>query len=77
MFLKRLNDRFEENVEELISQGKSQKEAQKEFNHDFFVPDDAKWENLAGVRSKVGEAIDKICKLIEEKTKEKKKEVKK
>ena len=67
LFLKRLNDRFEENVEELISQGKSKKEAQKEFNHDFFVPDDAKWENLAGVRSKVGEAIDKICKLVEEK----------
>jgi len=67
LFLKRLNDRFEEIVEELISKGKSKKEAQKEFNHDFFIPDDAKWENLAGVRSKVGEAIDKICKLIEEK----------
>ena len=67
LFLKRLNDRFEENVEELISKGKSKKEVQKEFNHDFFVPDDAKWENLAGVRSKVGEAIDKICKLVEEK----------
>ena len=67
LFLKRLNDRFEENVEGLIKRGKSEKEAKKEFHHDFFVPEDAKWEKLSGVRSKVGEAIDKICKLIEEK----------
>jgi type I restriction enzyme M protein len=67
LFLKRLNDRFEENVEELIKKGKSEKEAQKEFHHDFFVPDDARWENLSGVRSKVGEAIDRVCKLVEEK----------
>ncbi len=66
LFLKRLNDRFEENVEILINKGKSEKEAKKEFNHDFYVPDDARWEKLAGVRSKVGEEIDKICKLIEE-----------
>ena len=67
LFLKRLNDRFEENVEELIKKGKSKKEAEKEFNHDFYVPDDARWEKLAGVRSKVGEKIDSLCKLIEEK----------
>ena len=67
LFLKRLNDRFEENIEELINKGKSKKEAEKEFHHDFYVPDDARWEKLSGIRSKVGEAIDKICKLIEEK----------
>ncbi|MCV0392107.1 MAG: type I restriction-modification system subunit M [Nitrosopumilus sp.] len=67
LFLKRLNDRFEENIEVLIKKGKSEKEAKKEFHHDFYIPDDARWENLSGVRSKVGEAIDKICKLIEEK----------
>lgn len=67
LFLKRLNDRFEENVEALIRAGKSEKQAKKEFHHDFFVPDDARWEKLSGVASKVGEAIDRICKLVEEK----------
>ena len=65
LFLKRLNDRFEENVEELISKGKSEKEAKREFHHDFYIPDNARWSKLAGVRSRVGEHIDKICKLIE------------
>ena len=65
LFLKRLNDRFEENVEELISKGKSKKEAKREFHHDFYIPDNARWSELTGVRSKVGEHIDGICKLIE------------
>lgn len=67
LFLKRLNDRFEENVETLIKKGKSEKQAKKEFNHDFFVPDDARWEKLSGVTSRVGEEIDRICKMVEEK----------
>lgn len=67
LFLKRLNDRFEENIEILIKEGKSKKQAKKEFHHKFFVPDDAKWEKLSGVTSRVGETIDTICKLIEEK----------
>lgn len=67
LFLKRLNDRFEENVENLIKQGKSEKEAKQDFRHDFFVPDDAKWEILSKVRSKVGEKMDEICRIIEKK----------
>ena len=65
LFLKRLNDRFEERVEELVDRGRSEKEANLEFYHDFFVPDDAKWGNLQGVRRKVGEKIDGLCKKIE------------
>ena len=65
LFLKRLNDRFEERVEELVGQGRSEKEANLEFYHDFFVPDDAKWGNLQGVRRKVGGKIDELCKKIE------------
>lgn len=67
LFLKRLNDQFEENVEELIKSGKSEREASKEFHHDFYVPDGARWERLSGIRSRIGEEIDKICKIIEEK----------
>ena len=65
LFLKRLNDRFEENVENLVGEGKSEGEANLEFYHDFYVPDDARWKNLQGVRSKVGEKIDELCKKIE------------
>lgn len=67
LFLKRLNDRFEENVENLIKQGKSEKEAKQDFRHDFFVPDEAKWEVLSKIRSKVGEKMDEICRIIEKK----------
>ena len=68
LFLKRLNDRFEERIEEMIKEGKSEKDARREFNHHFYVPNDARWEKLASTRSSVGEKIDKICGLIEEKT---------
>ncbi|MEX2060226.1 MAG: type I restriction-modification system subunit M [Nitrosopumilaceae archaeon] len=66
LFLKRLNDRFEENVESLVKKGKSEKEANQEFRHDFYIPAEARWEKLSSVRSKVGEKIDHLCKLIEE-----------
>ena len=52
LFLKRLNDRFEENVEELVGQGKSEEGANLEFYHDFFVPDGARWKNLQEARKK-------------------------
>ena len=65
LFLKRLNDRFEENVAGLIRQGKTKKEANMGIFHDFVVPEDARWNNLQKTRKKVGEKIDKICKEIE------------
>ena len=65
LFLKRLNDRYEEKVEELVGQGRSDKEAHLEFHHDFVVPDDARWENLQGTRKRVGEKMDEMCKKIE------------
>ena len=37
LFLKRLNDRFEENVEKLVRGGKFEREANKDFHHDFYV----------------------------------------
>ena len=65
LFLKRLNDRFEENVEKLIKQGKSEKEANQDFRHDFFISPEARWEKLSKIRSKVGEKIDDVCTKIE------------
>ena len=65
LFLKRLNDRFEENVDSLKKQGRSEKEANQEFRHDFFVPREAGWEELSKTRSRVGEKIDGICRMLE------------
>ena len=65
LFLKRLNDRFEENVEDLTRQGRTKKAANMEIYHDFFVPENARWSNLQKTRTKVGEKIDKMCKEIE------------
>lgn len=65
LFIKRLNDRFEENVEALIKKGKSKKEANQDFRHDFFVPEDARWQELSRTRQRVGEKIDEICSKIE------------
>lgn len=65
LFLRRLNDRFNENFERLISKGKSEKEAEQSFRHPFFIPKDARWPELSKARKKVGEKIDRICREIE------------
>jgi type I restriction enzyme M protein len=66
LFLKRLNDTFEENAEKLISEGKSQKEAYENKNrHYFFVPKDARWSVLSSASENIGEIIDHVCRIIE------------
>jgi type I restriction enzyme M protein len=66
LFLKRLNDTFEENAEKLIKQGKSQKEAYENKNrHYFFVPKNARWLILSSTAENIGEKIDNICRIIE------------
>lgn len=55
LFLKRLNDTFEENAEKLIKQGKSQKEAYENPNrHNFFIRKDARWSILSSVSENIG-----------------------
>lgn len=66
LFLKRLNDTFEENAEKLIKQGKSQKEAYENKNrHYFFIPKNARWSILASTAENIGEKIDDVCRIIE------------
>ena len=66
LFLKRLNDTFEENAEKLIQQGKSQKEAFENPNrHNFFIRKDARWSVLASTSEDIGSKIDHVCHLIE------------
>jgi type I restriction enzyme M protein len=66
LFLKRLNDTFEDNAEKLEQEGKSKKEAwDNPRRHNFFVPPNARWSVLASAAENIGEKIDSICKTIE------------
>jgi len=76
LFIKRLNDTYEEKVKILIDSGMSEKEARNPRRHDFFVPQEAVWkvENskgaiIDGLMSKtknVGSALINVCKAIED-----------
>ena len=61
LFLKRLNDTFEENVEKLVLEGNTQKKAEQKFRHKFYVPETARWSVLANASSNLGEIIDNVC----------------
>ena len=65
LFLKRLNDIFEENVESLVKEGNSQKKAEQKLRHKFFVPESARWNILSDASSNLGEIIDNVCRDIE------------
>jgi type I restriction enzyme M protein len=66
LFIKRLNDTFEENAEKLIKQGKSQKEAyENKIRHEFFIPKEARWSVLSSASENIGEKIDHVCRIIE------------
>ena len=67
LFLKRLNDTFEENAERLEKkEGKSHKEAwENKYRHTFFVSKDARWSVLSSTTENIGEKIDHVCRLIE------------
>ena len=65
LFLKRLNDTFEENVENLVKQGNTQKKAEQKFRHKFYVPESARWNVLTAASSNLGSIIDTVCRDIE------------
>lgn len=66
LFLKRLNDTFEEEAEKLLKQGKSEKEAwENKLRHSFFVPKEARWSVLSKASENIGEKIDRVCRIIE------------
>jgi type I restriction enzyme M protein len=66
LFLKRLNDQFEEKAEKLEKSGKNKKEAWEDPDrHTFFVPEDARWKQITDAFENVGEVIDKVCSIVE------------
>ena len=67
LFLKRLSDRFEEEAEKLVGEGVSPKVAWKDPDeHQFFVPDRARWGAIQKTATDIGEALNKACAALEE-----------
>jgi len=66
LFLKRLNDQFEEHARNLEAEGKNKQTAWEDPDrHPFFIPKEARWNEIANTFENIGEKIDKICSLIE------------
>ena len=67
LFLKRLSDRFEEEAEKLIVEGVSDTVAWTDPDeHQFFVPDRARWGRIQTTANNIGEALNKACAALEE-----------
>ena len=67
LFLKRLSDRFEEEAEKLIAEGMSETVAWADPDeHQFFVPDRARWGSIQRQATNIGETLNKACAALEE-----------
>ena len=67
LFLKRLSDRFEEEAQKLIADGVSETVAWTDPDeHQFFVPDRARWGRIQRTASNIGVALNKACAALEE-----------
>ena len=67
LFLKRLNDQFEEKAKDLEKKCKSKEDAGEDPDrHLFFVPKNARWYVLSNTFENIGEKIDKVCSIIEQ-----------
>ena len=67
LFLKRLSDVFEERAMKIEKDTGDKELAWKEKDeHQFFVPERARWENVRKVNSQVGDALNKAAAAIED-----------
>ena len=67
LFLKRLSDRFEEEAEKLIEEGVPAAVAWTDPDeHQFFVPDRARWGAIQRTANNIGETLNKACAALEE-----------
>ena len=67
LFLKRLSDRFDEEVENAASQGVPREIALTDYDeHEFFVPEDARWPSLTGASMNLGETLNVASFAVEE-----------
>ena len=67
LFLKRLSDRFSEEVEQAMASGVSREVALSDRDeHEFFVPESARWTALTGASMNLGETLNVASYAIEE-----------
>ena len=67
LFLKRLSDRFEEEAEKLIARGMPEEVAWTDTDeHQFFVPNRARWSTIQKQANNIGDALNKACAALEE-----------
>ena len=67
LFLKRLSDRFAEEVEQAVASGVSLRVALTDRDeHEFFVPEDARWSSIIGASMNLGETLNVACHAVEE-----------
>ena len=67
LFLKRLSDRFEEEVEDAVGSGVTREVALRDRDeHQFFVPESARWPAIAAASMNLGEAINVASHEIED-----------
>ena len=67
LFLKRLSDRFEEEAEKLSEEGVPASVAWTDPDeHQFFVPDRARWGAIQRTANNIGETLNKACAALEE-----------
>ncbi len=67
LFLKRLSDRFDEEVEHAAASGVARDVALSDRDeHEFFVPESARWPALAGASMNLGEALNAASHAVEE-----------
>ena len=67
LFLKRLSDRFDEEVQNAVKAGVSREVALTDRDeHEFFVPETARWSRIAGATMSLGEALNVASHAIEE-----------
>ena len=67
LFLKRLSDRFDEEVENAVKDGVPRNVALSDYSeHEFFVPESARWPTLIGASMNLGEALNVASHAIED-----------
>ena len=67
LFIKRLNDTFDENCKKFEAQGKKPDDpVRHRAAGAFYVPKDARWKTLVGASKNVGSALISACQAIED-----------
>jgi len=69
LFLKRINDRFDEETEEIAEEYDVDEETvrgDRDLHEEFWVPDRARWDHIAAQDTDIGAALNKALEAVED-----------